>query len=171
MSKSESLKSFCLCLFMMFSRLTFTDFVFLINVHCWHYWSDSPKISRNTKYWIWILVKDCRLLQSLDSLFCGGYPPDWNVQSSSKSKPLSVILICQNYSCVHYRRKCRVLNISVGYYTLSWQTLIPSILQEMHLKNKQILCVSVLFCFSGSYLMAITYITLWYINICMCPSE
>jgi hypothetical protein len=146
MSKSKSLKSFCLCLLIMFSRLTFTDFVFLVNVHCWHYWTDSPKISRNTSYAIGILEKDCRLLQSLDSLFCGGYQLDWNVQSSSKSKPLIVILTCHNYACVHCRWKCRILNISVGYYTLSWQTLIPFISQAMHLKNKQILCMCQ-FCF------------------------
>jgi len=50
----------------------------------------------------------------------------------------------------------------VGYYTLSWQTLIPSTLQEMDAHEEQAdpLYVSVLFCFSELCLMAITYITL-----------
>jgi len=127
-----------LCVFIHDDVMTYiTDFVFLTNVHCWNYWNDSPKISRNTKYGMWILEKDCRAAAVLRQFVLWRIPTD-EMFSHHQKVNHGVILTCQNYACVHYRWKCRILNISLGYYTPSWQTLIPSTLQEMHMKNKLI---------------------------------
>jgi hypothetical protein len=103
------------------------------------------------------LKKACRAAAVLRQ-FVLWRTPTWLKCSVRKScavwyfhqKVKSVILPCQNYAWVHSRWECRILNISEGYYTLSYQTLISSTLQEMHMKNSieaDSTYVSVLFCF------------------------